>query len=191
MRMIAEKLGLDERDLKIISWFMKDPNISQNEIAERLKLSQPSVNARIKKLKDKAVLNLNVGVEFNKSNLFLSRVDFTAKDPHHVLQRLKNCTYFVNGFIMSGKNNVSIFIVNSDLRKIETIINEQLRGDDQISDINVSIVVSTAKDFIFGLNFDPDCTPDRCKDLKGCVECINTPKKYKKNRLLEKDKKMQ
>ena len=189
MKMIAEKLGLDTRDLKIISWFMQNPNISQNEIAERLKLSQPSVNARIKKLKDKAVLNVNVGVEFNKSNLFLARVDFTAKDPHNTLERLRNCTYFVNGFIMSGKNNVSIFIVNSDLRKIESIINEQLRGDQQVSDINVNIVVSTAKDFVFGLRFDPDCTPERCKRIEGCIECINTPKHYKKNKLAEKKKK--
>ena len=45
--MITEKLGLDEKDINIISSYMQNPEISQSEIAEKLKLSQPSVFVRI------------------------------------------------------------------------------------------------------------------------------------------------
>lgn len=173
--MIFEKLGIDNRDAKIISWYMENPFISQSEISKRLKLSQPSINVRIQKLIKRGILKFNVGMDFNSSNLFLCRVDFTSKDPHQTLQRLKECTFFVNGFIMSGKNNVSIFIVNTDLRKIDEIINERIRTDSDVSDINVNVVVSSSKDFIFSMNLH-ESTPKICYQLNGCKDCQRTLK---------------
>ena len=90
--MLKERLDLDDKDIKILSWFMEDPYISQLEIAKRLKLSQPSINIRIKKLKEKGVLNINTGINFNKTNLFLVRVDFTANKGGQILERIKNCS---------------------------------------------------------------------------------------------------
>ena len=45
--MIKEKLGLDDRDYTILQMLQRDPNTPQEEIAKALKLSQPSVWARI------------------------------------------------------------------------------------------------------------------------------------------------
>jgi len=169
--MLLEKLGIDERDAKIISWYMEDPFISQSEISKRLKLSQPSINVRIQKLIKKGILKFNVGMDFNQSNLFLCRVDLTSKDPTATLEKLKHCSFFVNGFIMSGKNNLSIFIVNEDLKKIDEIINHHIRSDLQVSDINVNVVVSAVKDFVFGMKLNHETTPERCFRLNGCHEC--------------------
>ena len=106
--MIKKRLGLDDKDIKIVDWMMNETGISQGEIAKRLKLSQPSINLRIQKLMKRGIINSNVGMSFNRSNLFLTRVDLTSKDPNMFLEKLKSCSFFVNGFIMSGKNNVSI-----------------------------------------------------------------------------------
>ena len=97
--MISEKLGLDEKDIKILSYYMENPLISQSDVADNLKLSQPSVFVRIQKLKKKGFLNYNIGIDFNKTNLFMARVDLTAKDPHHLLNEIKKCPFFVNGFV--------------------------------------------------------------------------------------------
>jgi len=169
--MLYEKLGIDERDAKIISWYMKDPFISQSEISKRLKLSQPSINVRIQKLIKKGILKFNVGMDFNSSNLFLARVDFTSKNPNETLESLKMCSFFVNGFIMSGKNNVSVFIINEDLRKIDEIINGHIRADPNVSDINVSVVVSSSRDFIFNISLSHEATPEACYRLNGCQDC--------------------
>ena len=59
-----EQLGLDDRDNSILSMLLKDPNVSQEEIAKKIKLSQPSVGARIKKLKEKGVLHFINGVNY-------------------------------------------------------------------------------------------------------------------------------
>lgn len=168
---MIEKMGLDEKDAQIISWYMEDPNIPQSEIAKRMRLSQPSVNVRIQKLIKKGLLSFQVGMDFNKSKLFLMRVDFTAKNPNKVLKRLERCSFFVNGFIMSGKNNLSVFLVCEDLRKIDEIINTYIRSDPEISDINANVVVSSAKNFIFGINLEQELHSKFCNELESCEKC--------------------
>jgi len=168
--MLLEKLGMDEKDLRIVSWFMEDPYISQNEIANRLHLSQPSINIRVNRLKREGVLNHNVGINLNKSGLFLVRVDFTAENASRVLDRLGSCSFFVNGFVMSGKHNASMFLVNEDLKKIDAILNQHLRSDKSVSDINVNVVVSSTNDFIFKINLDKEMYHEKCLE-KDCEYC--------------------
>lgn len=174
--MINDKLGLDDKDVVIMSLFMGDPEISQAKIAKQLHISQPSINFRVQRLKKKGVLSFNVGTDFNKSNLFLARVDFTASDANEVLNRLSSCSFFVNGFIMAGKHNVSVFLVHEDLRKIEAIINDHLRSDNQISDINVNIVVSSKKDFLLKMDLSKEFSQERCKNINSCKACEDVEK---------------
>jgi len=170
--MLKEKLGVDNKDIKIISMFIDNPEVSQNEIAEKLQLSQPSINVRVQKLRKRGILNTDVGISFNKTSLFLSRVDFTANNANTILEELKKCPFFVNGFVMSGKNNVSIFLVNEDLRKIDEVINKHVRNNDQISDINVNMVVSTSHDFLFKLNLNKETDEkQKCDDPSSCKSC--------------------
>ena len=169
--MIHERLGLDDKDVTIVAMFMGNPSVSQAEIAQKLNISQPSVNFRVQRLKKKGSLTFSVGTDFNKSSLFLARVDFTASDANEVLNRLNQCSFFVNGFIMSGKHNVSIFLVHENLRKIETIINDHLRSDPTISDINVNIVVSSQRDFLLKMDLNKEFSQDICKNLNSCKVC--------------------
>lgn len=169
--MIQEVMGLDEKDVKIIGWYMENPLISQQEIAQQLKLSQPSVNSRIQKLMKKGVLNFRAGLEFTKSKLVMVRVDFTAKDAHVMLEKLKRCAFFVNGFVMSGKHNVSVFLVCDDIRKMEDIINEHIRSNQQASDINVNVVVDSARDFLFQIDVKQELQEKGCFQPNACKEC--------------------
>ena len=169
--MIKEKLGLDDKDMNILSWYMQAPLLSQQEIARRLQLSQPSVNMRIQKLTARGILSFHAGLNLRTSNLIMFRVDFTAKDAHAVLQNLKNCAFFVNGFIMSGKNNVSVFLVCDDLKQVDAIINEHIRSSPQISDISVNIVVNAAQDFPFKIDLQQELSSKPCFAPGACESC--------------------
>src|SRR3989338_248443 len=168
--MIKERLNLDERDMKIVSWFMENPYISQIEITKRLKLSQPSVNIRINKLKKKGIVNVSAGINFNKTNLFLTRVDFTANGGQ-ILERIKNCPFFVNGYVMSGKNNISLYLVSDDLKKIDEIINLHIRSQPDVSDISTSVIVSSVKDNILNINLRGETDNEKCMELGNCRHC--------------------
>lgn len=165
--MITETLNIDEKDVKIISTFMQNPEVSQTELAEKLKISQPSVNARIHKLKNKGVLAFSSGIEFNKAKLYMATVHFTAANADEVLDKLKACPHFINGFVMSGKQNVCILVAAHALKKIETIINSHLRNNKDVTDISMSVVISSAKPYVFQMDII-GANKESCKDVNSC-----------------------
>lgn len=166
--LIEEKLGIDDKDVRIVTLLMKDPKVSQQEIAKNLGLSQPSVAVRISKLEKKGIISFSAGISFEKSKLHLVRVDFTSNNATATLEELKSCPFFVNGFLMSGQNNASIFLVGVDLVKIEEIINKHLRLNPQVSSITVNVIVSSAKDFVFQIDL---ANPAFCFEREGCAKC--------------------
>lgn len=179
--MIKEKLGIDDKDVKILSFYIENPEISQNEIAVKLKLSQPSVFVRIQKLKKKGLLDFKVGIDISKTNLFLCRVDITSKNPSALLEEMRRCPFFVNGFVMSGLHNVSLMLVHEDMKKIDDIVNTHLRTLNSVSNIEVNIIVSSVKDCTFQLDLSRELTGEKCSEDGKCSNCRKVDVKFLKN----------
>ena len=167
-----EKLGLDDRDNTILSLVQKNSNISQEEIAKKIKLSQPSVGARIRKLQQKGILHNINGVNFRIVDLNLAKVDINATDTTAIINEFKDCPFFINALIISGKHNLCLFFTATDLKRLEGIVNHHLRGNPKVKDIQMNIVISTSKDLVLPLNIDyenkkqMDCE-QHCRD---CIE---------------------
>jgi len=177
--MIRDKLGLDDKDVHIASRLMQDPSVSQADLAQELKLSQPSINARIHKLKERGILTHLVGIDHNKTDMCMVRVDCTAQDAQEILTTLQHCSFFVNGFVMSGTCNVCLFVVGHDLKKVEAIINRHLRSNPKVRDIAMHVVVSAAKPFIYAINLEHE-EHEECKNPSACGACpLHTPEKGK------------
>ncbi|MBN1275046.1 Lrp/AsnC family transcriptional regulator [Candidatus Woesearchaeota archaeon] len=168
--MLKDKLGVDDKDAKLLTLLMRDPDISQHELAQRLRLSQPSVNARLRKLKDRGVVAHAVGLDAKRAGITLARVDFTCSDAERVLGVLQHCSFFINGFVMSGTRNASAFLVGEDLRKIEHIVNQYLRSSPKVSDIEIDVVVTMAKEFICSIDLEKEHTTP-CADPESCKDC--------------------
>jgi Lrp/AsnC family transcriptional regulator, leucine-responsive regulatory protein len=149
-----EKLDLDDRDNVILSILQKNPNASQDEIAEKVKLSQPSVGARIRKLHERGILSTVTGVNFGLVDLYLGKIDVNATDTVSIITEFKNCPFFINALITSGKYNLCLFFMSTDLKRLEGIVNHHLRGNPKVKDVELNIVISTAKDFVLPLNID-------------------------------------
>lgn len=165
-----EKLNLDARDNVILSSLQKDPNTSQEEIAKKIKLSQPSVGARIRKLHEKGILNTINGVNFRVARLKLAKVDVNSTDTNAIIQEFKDCPFFINALILSGRHNLCLFFMATDLKRLEGIVNHHLRGNPKIKDVEMNIVISTAKDFVLPLNIDFENPKQLTCDQK-CEDC--------------------
>jgi len=168
--MLKEKLGLDDKDVIVLNTFMKKPESSQSELAKILKLSQPSVNARIQKLKAQGLLSEQYGIDTNKANMALARVDCTANNAKQLLDHLKQCSFFVNGFTLSGVHNVSMFIVAHSLKKIESIVDKHLRCNPNVKNIEMSVVVSATKPFICQIDLEKE-QHESCQNPGSCDTC--------------------
>jgi DNA-binding Lrp family transcriptional regulator len=169
---MREFLDLDKRDREILSLLEKNPEMSQNDIAEKMKISQPSVSARIHKLKQKGALAHIVGMNLKKVNLFMAKVDVIANNTSSVLDIFKDCPYFLNGLIVSGKHNLCLFFIGEDIATLEAIVDGHLRSNPLVKSAEVSIVISPMKDLIMPLrmSFDFSDTPP-CGNGCNCIDC--------------------
>jgi len=166
-----EKLGLDERDSRILSMIQKNPKISQEDIAKTIKLSQPSVGARIRKLQQKGILHNINGVNFRVADLSLAKVDVSSTDTAAIIKEFKDCPFFLNALITSGTHNLCLLFMATDLKRLEGIVNHHLRGNPLVKNIEMNIVISTAKDLVIPLNIDYE-NQKQISCEQDCERCI-------------------
>jgi Lrp/AsnC family leucine-responsive transcriptional regulator len=171
---MREFLDLDKRDREMLSLLEQNPEMSQNDMAEKLRISQPSVSARVHKLKQKGALSHVVGMNLKKVNLYMAKVDVMAKNTSSVLDIFKDCPYFLNGLIVSGEHNLCLFFVGEDIATLEAIVDGHLRSNPVVSSAQVSIVITPMKDLILPvrMNFESSDTPP-CGNGCNCKECTH------------------
>ena len=146
--MTREKIKLDEKDRKIITLLHNNQDISQEEIANEIKLSQPSVAIRIKKLKEKGILDNIIGVNLNKVGIYVAVVLVQTTNTTKILNLFRECPFFLNGFVLSGKQNLMLLFVGEDLASLESMIDERLRSNKDVKSAEFNILISSIKDFI-------------------------------------------
>ena len=164
--MLKELLKVDERDKTIIELLQKDPNMPQEDIARILKLSQPSVSTRIRNLKEKGALSHVIGVNFKKINLHLAKVDISTIDTHGIINEFKDCPFFLNGFITSGRHNLCLFFTSTNLDQLAGVINHHLKDNSKVKEVELNVVIQPIKDFVM-----PFQTNKKECGL-NCKECI-------------------
>ncbi len=171
---MREFLDLDKRDREILSLLELNPEMSQNDMANKLKISQPSVSARVHKLKQKGALSHVAGMNLKKVNLYMAKVDVIANNTSSVLEIFKDCPYFLNGLIVSGKHNLCLFFIGEDIATLEAIVDGHLRSNPMVKSAEVSIVITTMKDLVMPvkMNFDTSSTPP-CGNGCNCKECAH------------------
>jgi DNA-binding Lrp family transcriptional regulator len=171
---MREFLDLDKRDREILSLLERNPEMSQNDMAEKLKISQPSVSARVHKLKQKGALAHVVGMNLKNVNLYMAKVDVIASNTTSILDIFKDCPYFLNGLIVSGKHNLCLFFIGEDIATLEAIVDGHLRSNPLVKSAEVSIVITTMKDLVLPvkMSFDSSNTPP-CGHGCNCKECVH------------------
>ncbi len=141
-------MDLDEKDRIIVSLFEKNPDISQAEIAEQVGLSQPTVGARIGKLRQSGVISMAAGMSLMKVGLKLAKVDITAKNSVELLNRFKPCPYFMNGLVVSGKENLCVFFIAEDASTLDAIVDKHIRSDPSVVEADLSIVMGSVNEMV-------------------------------------------
>ena len=145
-------IKLDTKDKKIISLIHENQNISQEEIAKIVNLSQPSIAIRLKKLKEKGIIDNIIGVNLNKVGVYVAIVMVRTTNTTKILNMFRDCPFFLNGFVVSGEKNLMLLFVGEDLASLESIIDERLRPDEDIQSADFNIIISSIKDFIMPVN---------------------------------------
>jgi Lrp/AsnC family leucine-responsive transcriptional regulator len=188
--MTRQYIKLDEKDRKIITLLHDTPEISQEDIAENVHLSQPSVAIRIKKLKERGIVNQLLGVNLNKVGIYVAMVFVRTTNTTKILNIFRDCPFFLNGFVISGEKNLMLLMAGEDLASLESIIDERLRPDEDVQSADFNIVISSIKDFVMPIKMieRPLNKPPCGIDYKECQayhenRCFGCPatSRYKGN----------
>jgi DNA-binding Lrp family transcriptional regulator len=152
--------------------FSKNPGVSQDTIGEVVGLSQPSVAVRVRKLKEAGALELQAGVDPFKLGLQIAKVDVTTSNPGKVLKLFASCPYFMNGLIISGKNNLSLFFVAENISTLESIVDGHLRRMPEVHLVDFNIVISSSKKMVMPVDLVWEEKGVGPCDAHGiCTEC--------------------
>ena len=149
-------IRLDEIDRRIMELLQKDPFLSQNEIAKRVELSQPSVSARIKRLKEKGFLAFTVGVNIKKTGLHVAKVEFN-KEKH--IEECSYCPYILG--VVETEDIKTIYVVGEDFSSMESMVKKRFSRKD------LKAVVGAYPDFVMPLKMEDNGGCEGC----DCGEC--------------------
>jgi len=178
---MGNNIELDKRDRTILNLTYNNQEISQEEIAQKLHIAQPSVAARIKKLKNKGLIEQIIGVNLNKVGLKVAMVRLATTNTEKILNMFRDCPFFLNGFIVSGEENLVLLLVGDDMASLESIIDSHIRANKNVQSVDFDVIITSIKDFVIPINIpkaalnNPPCGLDH-----KCEVCYA----YKTNRCL-------
>jgi hypothetical protein len=103
-------------------------------------------------------------------------------NPSKIINMIKICPFFLNGFVTTGKENLILLLAGEDLSSLQSIIDNRIRSDIDVQSADFNIMISSSNDFVMPLNLID--TPlnkspcglnhDNCKaDKKNC--CFGCP----------------
>jgi Lrp/AsnC family leucine-responsive transcriptional regulator len=139
---------IDEIDRKILSKLSENPEISQAELSNCLKISQPAVSLRIRKLEEKGVLARLIGTDIKKAQLFMAKVDLTSNNVPKVLESLESCPLYLNCFLTSGRHNMTCLLIGENMRSIMSCIDSRLRQNLPVENIEFDMIVTPTRPLI-------------------------------------------
>ncbi len=165
-------MKLDHKDRKIISMYSENSDISQEEVAQAVGLSQPSVAVRIKKLKEAGAIQTMSGINPLEMGLFIAKVDISSNRPNKILNMFNDCPYFANGLSVSGKYNLCLLFMSENISTLEAIVNGHIRSNEWVTDVDFNIVISTERKLVIPTSLAPErrCSPP-CGISTNCSNC--------------------
>lgn len=169
--MVNRKVHLDRVDTEILRLLRENPDISQDEIAKILRLSQSTIGARIRRLRNEDVLVIQAGVNARRLGLNIAKVDVACQNGAQIIDSFKGCPCFLNAFATSGRYNVSLMFAAEDAVTLAALVDRHLRTNPNVREVEFGIVASGTN----GLLFHPRLAIERSQIAPCGADCTACP----------------
>jgi DNA-binding Lrp family transcriptional regulator len=193
MLIFERELNIDKIDGEIIKLIQKKvdelriPDDFVQDIAKRTSKSKEVIESRITKLRRMKMLETQIGMDLNESDIKIARIDLFVKKVNEIMLKFQNCRILTNLFRTTGDYNISIYMAAPNSSIIEKYIDSCLRPDKNIIKINTTFIIETAKKFIMPITFDMEMLESEAC-FKNCGDNLLL-ESIKNSRLLESVKK--
>ncbi|HEC76113.1 MAG TPA: winged helix-turn-helix transcriptional regulator [Thermoplasmatales archaeon] len=154
-------INIDNIDRAIIGLLQQNPDLSQSEIGEIVNLSQPSVSARIKRLKENGILAFNIGTDIKKIGLHVAKMEF-PRDKE--IKEIHQCPYMLS--LLETEDGKILYLVGEDISSLESFSKKKFGRND------LKVIISSYPDFIMPLKMKNSCSCNSC-ECNICEYYIN------------------
>ena len=172
-QLAIEKLfNMDSYDRKILSLLYEDPTLSYTEIGKTVGKSGPAVGARLLKLERANLITMAYGLNVKEFQIPMAFVKMQAREPSKLITAIKGCPFVINIFTTTGPDNVMVWMIGSNITKLEEIIDTQFRSVPGISKVQVSFSIESLKDVVlpvdyrFEMHQEMECRTE-CKPVRN------------------------
>lgn len=168
-----ETLRVDDIDIKIINLIQEDPSMTHSNIAKIINKSQPTVGMRVKKLKDSGILQIQAGINFKNSEIYLVMANLKVKTADSIVEIAKTCPFMLNAFKLSGEYNVSILLASRSIKQLYEVVSHHFRANSEVQKVSMDLIIEFANDFILPMTFDYETLIPPLKSAYGtnCKYC--------------------
>jgi len=139
---------MDNVNRRILHILKENPYASQKDIAKMINLSQPSVSARIKKLREEGLLAHFVGVDIKKVGLHVGEIEVEKLD-----EKFENCPRILS--ILKTSDGYIVFIISEDYSSMEYFVKKNFGKEPKI-------IIGSIPDFIMPLKFEENSCESQC-----------------------------
>lgn len=143
---------LDAFDRAILAELQRDNLTPQRLIAERIHLSAPAVQRRIKRLQDTGVIRANVAVlepgQLGQRITAIITVQLLNDRPdltHAFRQRLQQETAVQQCWYVTGESDYVLVVMATDMEDYQAICARLFQGDENIRRYSTSIALERVK----------------------------------------------
>ncbi|MFQ5940429.1 MAG: Lrp/AsnC family transcriptional regulator [Nitrososphaerales archaeon] len=176
---------LDDTDFRLLETLCKYPKISQVQLAKKMKLTQPAISLRLRKLKEKGLIR-NPGLEIDPKSIGfkMMKVDVQTQEGPAIIEKFRRCPAVVNSYMTDGRNGLSMIIVGESNEFCNCMIAEHLEKHQDISSVRSEIIEESMRGFNTYMDAShkldsPPCGDHPCPEcqfyLENGGECVGCP----------------
>ena len=145
-------MQLDQHDLSILQSMQKNARVSLEALSETCALSVPSVQRRLKRLRDNKIISSEVAIiepdKVGQEMTFIVQVDMEREALHHLDEfrkqakaeaRVQQCYY------VTGDADFVLICVAKNMRDFEDLTHKLFFGNANVRRFKTSVVMDRAK----------------------------------------------
>jgi DNA-binding Lrp family transcriptional regulator len=145
---------IDDLDKELIKILQDTPDITHPELAEKLQVSQSDIGEHITKLRTNNVISSIIGIDCDKLDTKVARIDIYANNADQLWERLNQCPCVSNCFKTSEKNNIILEITASNVKIIDNFVDTCLRKDPNIVSLQTNFIVNSVRHHVIPLSLE-------------------------------------
>lgn len=161
---------LDETDILILKTISMCPAINQVELARKVRLTQPAVSGRLRRLREAGMLSdPNMRVSSKALGLKMMKIDMSVRNGSAMAEKFSRCPIVTESYVY-GDNGMCMIVVGESSQFLDSFVTEHLTKNGNITDVRTEAIDESLRGFRTSMDMSKKLDVPPCGD-HPCNEC--------------------